>query len=704
MSLTASNGQANDDSSFPALSSNGSFLAFVSKADLTGVGTAGIQNLYLRKVDGSSTKLFSAGSGTGANAPVYTPVITNDSRYIAYVSAASNLVAGDSNGTSDVFLYDRATGLTQRVSVDSAGGQADGSSSMPSVSDDGNVIAFESKATNLVAGDSNGLRDLFVRNRSAGTTTRVSIDASGAQSNGISYHATLTRDGSRVAFASQASNLVAGDTNNVADVFQRLVADPTSIDRASRNIVGDVQGDGPSDLPSYDSDDNDLAFRSSSTNLDWANAVSNNEIFLANRASGTASVVGRIETPEIGLVFQRSRNQIWERFLNEGQSCVSADGRYVVFTSYEQILGNSGKKQVFVRDRKKETTTLVSADSSGLPGNLDSADIDDPAISADGRFVTFSSRATNLIPNDVQSSFLRVYLRDLVTGRTTKVSASMPYEHSLAPTISGDGRFVAYASQSSLTPAEEVDLGLEGPSFKGPAVYIFDQQTSKSIRLNTFMYVANGERYGLRLSKDGSSLTFLRSRSQIYVYNLRARTAGCVSVNSNGIQGDSYAQNPEISADGRYVFFKSGASNLVSLDEYNAIDWGGNSKTSLVTPSWPSQPTGLSGGRPVAGGQIGVFVHDRVQQSTKLLAGTLQKADGLGMSLSFDGRFLNYSLSGNVRGTLRNEWLDLAHFSEGPVSTPVYGEMSGDGRFAISGGQDQTTYLPNILSRRLLFP
>jgi Tol biopolymer transport system component len=81
VSLTASNGQANDDSSFPALSSNGSFLAFVSKADLTGVGTAGIQNLYLRKVDGSSTKLFSAGSGTGANAPVYTPVITNDSRY-----------------------------------------------------------------------------------------------------------------------------------------------------------------------------------------------------------------------------------------------------------------------------------------------------------------------------------------------------------------------------------------------------------------------------------------------------------------------------------------------------------------------------------------------------------------------------------------------------------------------------------------------
>ena len=287
VSLTASNSQANNDSSFPALSSNGSFLAFVSKADLTGLGTSGIQNLYLRKVDGSSTKLFSAGSGTGANANVYTPVISNDSRYIAYASSASNLVAGDTNGTSDVFLYDRSTGLTQRVSVDGSGLEANGASTMPSISDDGNVIAFESKASNLVAGDTNGLRDVFVRNRTAGSTSRVSVDSSGGQGNGISYHSTLTRDGSRVAFASQASNLVSGDTNNVSDVFQRLVIDPASLKVASRNIVGDLQGDGPSDLlpgssltgPGYSLDGRFTLFGSLASNLVTADTNAIADIF-----------------------------------------------------------------------------------------------------------------------------------------------------------------------------------------------------------------------------------------------------------------------------------------------------------------------------------------------------------------------------------------------------------------------------------------
>lgn len=264
VSLNASNVEGNDDSSFPALNFDGSLVAFVSKADLTRVGTGGIQNLFLRKMNGSATRLLSPGTGTGANDHVYNPVMTNDSRYIAYSSAASNLVTGDSNGFSDIFLYDRSTGLTERITLDSAGQQTNGQSAMPSISDNGNLIAFESKASNLISGDSNGLRDLFVRNRLARTTTRVSVDANGAQPNGISYHATLTRDGSRVAFASQANNLVFGDTNNVADVFHRLVADPTSIGRAGRYSLGDLQGDGPSDLPSFDSDENILAFRSNS--------------------------------------------------------------------------------------------------------------------------------------------------------------------------------------------------------------------------------------------------------------------------------------------------------------------------------------------------------------------------------------------------------------------------------------------------------
>ncbi len=580
VSLTASNGQANDDSSFPALSSNGSFLAFVSKADLTGVGTAGIQNLYLRKVDGSSTKLFSAGSGTGANAPVYTPVITNDSRYVAYVSAASNLVAGDSNGTSDVFLYDRATGLTQRVSVDSAGGQADGSSSMPSISDDGNVLAFESKATNLVAGDSNGLRDLFVRNRSAGTTTRVSVDATGAQPNGISYHATLTRDGSRVAFASQASNLVADDTNNVADVFQRLVADPTSIDRASRNIVGDVQGDGPSDLPSYDSDDNDLAFRSSSTNLDWANVVSNNEIFLANRASQTAYVVGRAWAANLTKVLDDTETY---RLFDSSHS-QSADGRYLVYSLWPQV---------YVYDRLLGTTELVSVDSSGVPSNGEVLNTGlngrRATISASGRFVVFYSEATNLVPGDTNGAgdfFLhdrQTKVTSLVTRGLGNLPANTPpdayffFNGGPQPCVSSDGRFIAFSSRASNLVS--ADLNNAGD------VFVFDNLLNKTelISVNSAGDQGNGQSRVQSISGDGRFVAFsseatnlvtgdANAAEDIFVRDRIQMTTICASVNPSGLPSVSLGPHPygnrldllaDLSANGQTIAFVSLARDLV---------------------------------------------------------------------------------------------------------------------------------------------
>jgi hypothetical protein len=578
VSLTASNGQANDDSSFPALSSNGSFLAFVSKADLTGVGTAGIQNLYLRKVDGSSTKLFSRGSGTGANAHVYFPVMSSDSRFIAYTSSASNLVAGDSNGTSDVFLYDRATGLTQRVSVDSAGGQADGSSSMPSVSDDGNVIAFESKATNLVAGDSNGLRDLFVRNRSAGTTTRVSVDANGAQPNGISYHATLTRDGNRVAFASQASNLVAGDTNNVADVFQRLVADPTSIARASRNIVGDVQGDGPSDLPSYDSDDNDLAFRSSSTNLDWANVVNNNEIFLANRASQTAHVVGRAWTAsqvKVGLEFSIDRGTTLS------PKSQSADGRLVVYSTPDATLvpgDTNGEYDVFVRDNKTGVSERVSVDSSGNQAIGPSGAARRESISSNGRFVAFFSFASNLVAGDINGA-PDIFLHDRVTKVTSLVNLGIELSNSpfdlavlsnpLSPVVSDDGRYVAFGTTNVGTPY---------PKTFGD-VYLLDriQNRYSLISVNSQGVQGNGLSILRSMSSDGRFVAFSSTATNLvandsngaedlFVNDRLNGTTVCVSVKPDGSpsQLGGASREAKLSADGRTIVFSSAAKDLVA--------------------------------------------------------------------------------------------------------------------------------------------
>ncbi len=701
VSLTAANTEANDDSSYPALSSNGSFLAFVSKADLTGVGTAGIQNLYLRKVDGSSTKLFSAGSGTGANAPVYMPVITNDSRYVAYVSAASNLVAGDSNGTSDVFLYDRATGLTQRVSVDSAGGQADGSSSMPSISDDGNVIAFESKATNLVAGDSNGLRDLFVRNRSAGTTTRVSVDATGAQPNGISYHATLTRDGSRVAFASQASNLVAGDTNNVADVFQRLVADPTTIARASRNIVGDVQGDGPSDLPSYDSDDNDLAFRSSSTNLDWANVLSNNEIFLANRASQTARVVGRGWGPELLKVSQLASNS-YQNYSNfTSQHSQSADGRYVVFVVGSDLGSPSGSIHVVVRDRLLGTSETVSVDSNGMLGNDASRRA---SISANGRFVAFYSDASNLVAGDTNGSG-DFFVHDRQTRVTTLASRGLlnlpgnnpPNQHYFGdtPQISADGRFVAFVSAASNLVLNDTN-GVED-------VFVFDRSDNTTKRISVNSQGNQGDRRSTiqSISGDGRFVAFSSTSTNlvvgdvngvgdIFVHDTSDMTTVCVSVKSDGtpsLDGGSSAE-ADLSFDGRVVAFSSAARDLIPGNGAGNSYLYRRDLQSQVTTRLPLDGNDLAGEfrfNPSISADGRLIIHRRSLQPS---------------NPTQNSSLVGYDLLSNGSRTL--SFLDMAGVPLSP--DPGVSGISPDGRFVAFGSETILATFYEAYVARFRFP
>jgi len=142
------------------------------------------------------------------------PASSANGRFIAFDSLASNLVVGDTNGTTDVFVRDRQTGTTERVSVGKNKSQANSFSSAPSISADGRFIAFASFASNLVRGDTNGTTDVFVHDRQTGTTERVSVDSAGAQANDASTDPAISGDGTLVAFFSAASNLVPNDTNS----------------------------------------------------------------------------------------------------------------------------------------------------------------------------------------------------------------------------------------------------------------------------------------------------------------------------------------------------------------------------------------------------------------------------------------------------------------------------------------------------------
>lgn len=158
-------------------------------------------------------------SGIQGNLPSFAPSISYDGRFVAFFSGASNLVPGDTNTTYDVFVRDRQTGETTRVSVDSGGFQGSAQSYDPSISSDGRFVAFESWASNLVPGDTNGTLDVFIHDRQTGHTLRASVNSRGLQGNDWSNDATISADGRFVAFGSRASNLVLGDTNSRLDIF-----------------------------------------------------------------------------------------------------------------------------------------------------------------------------------------------------------------------------------------------------------------------------------------------------------------------------------------------------------------------------------------------------------------------------------------------------------------------------------------------------
>ena len=223
VSLSSAGAEGNRGSSFPSISADGHFVAFESSAsNLVGGDTNDFGDVFVRNRWSGKTKRVSVSSaGAQGNLGSARASISAGGRFVAFEAAAWNLVGGDTNGESDVFVRDRRTGKTRRVSVSSAGAEGNGGSSRASISADGRFVAFYSFASNLVGGDTNGSFDVFVRNRWTGKTKRVSVSSAGAEGNNDSFSPSISADGRFVAFHSFASNLVGGDTNGFGDVFVR---------------------------------------------------------------------------------------------------------------------------------------------------------------------------------------------------------------------------------------------------------------------------------------------------------------------------------------------------------------------------------------------------------------------------------------------------------------------------------------------------
>ncbi len=386
----------------------------------------------------STTRVSVDSAGSEVFARSGYPSLTPDGRYVAFMSYAQNLVPGDGNGVSDVFVPDRAAQTTTRVGLGPNGSEPDGHciailvESGPAISADGRYIAFNSLATNLVPGDTSGLWDVFVWDRVTATTSRVSVGTSGAQADSECLHPAISADGRYVGFSSPATTLVTGDQNLAFDVFVR--------DR-------DVDSNGIFDEP------------------------------------------GGVETRRVSVSSTGIEGNYWSGAFCTNRNAISSNGRFVAFcgAASNLVLNDTNNcPDVFVHDLETRATERVSVSSAGVECDIDSGD---PWLSADGRYVAFSSRASNLAPMPTPGGFSSVYVRDRLTGVTSfeHVNSAGTYGDGGATRgfISVDGRYVVFDSYSTnLVPNDTNGLN---------DVFRRDRQTGEIIRMS----VSNDGREGI---------------------------------------------------------------------------------------------------------------------------------------------------------------------------------------------------------------
>jgi Tol biopolymer transport system component len=431
-------------------------------ASLVFVAASGVLGLLLTLLaapasahpPGTTEKVSVSSAGVAGNDTSSAAAVSADGRFVAFWSAADNLVAGDTNGTTDVFVRDLQSGTTERVSIDSrerqsvggdAFGSPDSSFGRPAISGDGRFVAFASTATNLAKGDRNQAADIFVRDRLAGTTERLSLTGRKGEPNSETAFPVISPDGRFVAFSSFADNLVAGDTNLATDVFihdrQTQTTELVSVNSAEEQANAGSAG------AAITPDGRFVAFGSGATNLvpgDVDDAAF--DVYLRDRQSGTTVGISTLAPPS-GLV------------RHSGGPSISADGRFVAFDSWDSnvVPGDTNDRyDVYVLDRNTGTVERVSVTDAGVEGNSDSMG---PSMSSDGRFVAFHSDADNLVTGDGNFD-VDVFVHDRTAHTTVRASVRTDGTEtgfelaSFSASISADGQVVAFESEGDLVPQD----------------------------------------------------------------------------------------------------------------------------------------------------------------------------------------------------------------------------------------------------------
>jgi hypothetical protein len=401
LSQTSHGFAAEGRSEAPAVNLNGLLNAYSSDAaDLVSPPFQNPRNqVYARDIDVVVSELVSvAPDGKAGNLASqdsgFPPGISSEGRFVAFSSRASNLVPDDTNGVEDVFVYDRDLDAT--ADLGGTDGPSNGGSSFPKISADGRYVVFQSSASNLVADDTNGVSDIFVFDRTDQAMTLVTISPNNTPANGLSITPNIRGDGRVVAFASRATNLVAEVTTGTFEQVYFSNWQDHTIALASINDAGKA-GNAISFLPALSADGGQIAFKSEAFNLVPNDTNGVPDVFVRDRTNDTTQ---RVSVDDFG-------NQ--SNGLSGGPG-ISGDGRFVAFPSFASNLvpeDSNGLSDVYVYDRDppdrdQGRIAIVTLGFDGQPANNGVSDFP-VTVSGDGRWIGFASSASNLVAVDLNT-------------------------------------------------------------------------------------------------------------------------------------------------------------------------------------------------------------------------------------------------------------------------------------------------------------
>ncbi len=723
----------------------------------------------------ANTNLLTTGNGSS-----FQPSITDDGRYVAFASYANNLVTTpDANGSGDIFIRDHVTGVNTLVSLDVTGlAAANNYSVQPQISADGSRVVFLSGAGNLTPNYVSGYTQIFARDLVTGTNRLVSVNTNGAGGDSYSDEFAISTNGAKIAFRSSAADLVRGDTNNTQDIFYRDLATGTNI-LVSGNSAGNSAGNGYSGSPAISADGRYVAFGSYAPDLSPSDSNTRFDIYRRDMVSGVTALVSANNSGLAGnnscgsdifisgdgryVAFESNatdlapgtppfNQEIFRRDMIAGTNILvsvnssnvgannycylrglSRDGRYVLFESSAGNLftnDSNFRSDIFLRDTVAGTTTLINANLAGTaPGN-DNAGY--PVLSPNGRYVTFTSSATDLVAASKQASIYDVFVRDTLTGVTTLLTTiyggstggnGNSYDPA-AVSDTGVAAFWTYASD--LVPVDgnfSQDVFARAPGDSAPTLL------SSAIGVT-----GNGSAFEQRISGNGAKVAFAsnaanyvpndtNNASDVFLHNLATHTNILISVNDagNGTRAGSSDQ-PRPSVDGHFVAFRnatgggvglgvgvnlrsfsspfsqiylrdsvSNITTLVSINRQGTAPGNGDSQNPQITPDglftvFESTASDLVS-NDVNAAISDVFIRDRTRTNCELVsvnvAGTgSANADSHNPTVSADGRYVAFesfatNLRNGITSTTREIYVRDRQSGSNILCSPNLGGVNG---------------------------